>query len=336
VAAVVALAAGLTAPGAAAGTVPSWAIQSIPNPSGAVSSELYGVSCSSATACTAVGEYENSSAADETLAEQWNGTTWAIQSTPNPSGAQFPELTGVSCSSATACTAVGYYTSSDGAFVTLAERWNGTTWAIQPTPNPSGGDNMVLNGVSCSSATACTAAGEYETSSGSERPLAEQWNGTKWAVQSTPNPSGGHDVLLYGVSCSSATACTAAGNYVASDANERTLAERWNGTTWAIQPTPNPSGALRPEADVVLYGVSCSSATACTTAGFYANKSGVAVTLAEAWNGTKWAIQPTRNPSGAQGSDLAAVSCSTATACTAAAYYTNSSGVERALAERYS
>jgi hypothetical protein len=40
----------------------------------------------------------------------------------------------VSCSAATACTAVGYVSnglaSSDR---TLAEAWNGTTWTVQPT-----------------------------------------------------------------------------------------------------------------------------------------------------------------------------------------------------------
>jgi hypothetical protein len=33
--------------------------------------------------------------------------------------------------------AVGNYTSSAGVIETLAERWNGTEWSIQTTPNPS-------------------------------------------------------------------------------------------------------------------------------------------------------------------------------------------------------
>jgi hypothetical protein len=62
-----------------------------------------------------------------------------VQSTPNPSGALFSELNGVSCASASACTAVGYYGISFNGFTynegTLAEAWNGTTWVIQPTPS---------------------------------------------------------------------------------------------------------------------------------------------------------------------------------------------------------
>ena len=42
-----------------------------------------------------------------TLAEVWDGSTWTVQSTPNPTGATSGSLYGVSCTSATACTAVG-------------------------------------------------------------------------------------------------------------------------------------------------------------------------------------------------------------------------------------
>lgn len=46
----------LVLPAAPAGaTTPAWTIQSTPNPAGAKSSLLSGVSCTSATACTAVG-----------------------------------------------------------------------------------------------------------------------------------------------------------------------------------------------------------------------------------------------------------------------------------------
>src|ERR1700733_11457792 len=104
VAAVVGLAGGLAAPSVAgAGTDPSWAGRSSPN-SSLQRSELNGVSCSSATACTADGYSKNSSGADLTLAEHWNGTKWAVQSTPTPSGGPFGGgLAGVSCSSAAAC-----------------------------------------------------------------------------------------------------------------------------------------------------------------------------------------------------------------------------------------
>jgi hypothetical protein len=114
--------------------------------------------------------------------------------------------------------------------VTLAERWNGRKWVVQPTPNPSGNQDSELAGVSCPSATSCTAAGDYDNRSSTDVTLAEHWNGTKWTLQSTPNPnpSDAGASALKGVSCSSATACTAVGPYIKRSGAEPTLAERYS------------------------------------------------------------------------------------------------------------
>ena len=231
------------------------------------------MSCTSASACTAVGA--SSSGA---LAERWNGTTWSIQHTPTPTGGSNTLLQGVSCASASACTAVGS-TSTSTTTVTLAERWNGTAWSIQHTPNPTGVQGSGLAGVSCASASACTAVGIDITGPSSGGSLAERWNGTTWSIQHTPTPAGGSSVVLGGVSCTLASACTAVGDYN-SGTTGVTLAERWNGTAWSIQTTPNPTGA--PVS--LLNGVSCASATACTAAGGY-NNGTAGVTLAERWSG---------------------------------------------------
>jgi hypothetical protein len=53
-----------------------------PPPGTALQSELYGASCTSASVCTAVGDYVTSTGASKTLAERWNGTAWTLQSTP--------------------------------------------------------------------------------------------------------------------------------------------------------------------------------------------------------------------------------------------------------------
>ncbi len=112
-----------------------------------------------------------------TLAETWNGTAWTIQTTPNPTGATESHLYAVSCSAATACTAVGWYYNTSDAELTLAEAWNGTAWTIQTTPNPTGTTGSQLEGVTCSTATACTAVGFYDDSSGVDLAFAEVENG---------------------------------------------------------------------------------------------------------------------------------------------------------------
>ena len=55
------------------------------------------------------------------LAEQWDGTNWSFESTPNPVGT-LPSLNGVSCSSPGICTAVGSFKTFSGTTETLAER----------------------------------------------------------------------------------------------------------------------------------------------------------------------------------------------------------------------
>ncbi len=116
-------------------------------------------------------------------------STWAIQATPSPAGATESYLQGVSCVSAASCTAVGYYRSSAGALLTLAEHRDGVGWAIQATPNPVGTNvgPVYLGAVSCASATSCTAVGHYASPAGNAGfPLAEHWDGTAWAIQATP------------------------------------------------------------------------------------------------------------------------------------------------------
>ena len=58
-----------------------------------------------ATACTAVGDWDNGSGA-RALAERWNGTAWAVMTTVIPAGATASDLRGVSCVSATSCEAM--------------------------------------------------------------------------------------------------------------------------------------------------------------------------------------------------------------------------------------
>ena len=260
----------------------NWALQTIPNPKGSTGSVLLGVACPSATHCEAVGYYTNSSQVQAPLAERWNGTTWALQAIPDPTGSTQSQLQAVACPSTTDCEAVGYQNNSSGVFVTLAEDWNGTTWAVQTTPSPAGAPVSYLYGEACSSATSCEAVGYYVPSSqGGSQMLAERWNGTTWALQTTPIPAGAIGSTLNEVACPSSTPdCEAVGAYSASSSPTVTLAERWNGTTWALQTTPNRTGVL----DSELNAVACLSATDCEAVGDDLNSSNVTVTLAERWS----------------------------------------------------
>jgi hypothetical protein len=260
---------------AEARTTSGWSIKTTPNPAGSTGDTLMGVSCWTAGGCIAVGQDKNTAGHDVTLAEKWNGSTWAVTATPNPAGATSSVLNDVACTSATNCVAVG---ASSGATtqVALAEHWNGTTWSITQVPNPSGATQSLLNGISCVAATACEAVGESTGPSG-ELTLTEFYNGTTWTVQASPNPAGAEESLLSHVSCTAAKACDAVGQELTSAKAYVTLAEQWNGTAWSVVATPNAAGSVGSS----LRGVSCVSATACTATGGDNNSSGTQFTLAE-------------------------------------------------------
>lgn len=115
----------------------NWSLQTLADPEGAVQTTLLDVSCTlSPTRCTAVGGWKNSAGEQFTLAFRFNGSTWTLQSTPNPLGTTESVFQDVSCATETSCTAAGHSVSG-GSTKTLAEKWNGTSWSIQSTPNPS-------------------------------------------------------------------------------------------------------------------------------------------------------------------------------------------------------
>ena len=282
-----------------------------PAPNAPNASSLSGVSCTLRSSCIAVGEYDKEGCGSGSLgcndgslpfAEEWNGIRWKLQATPKPPGAELgrprvPEsaFTAISCPSADDCFAVGY----DNANHPLAEHWNGVRWTVEPTAAVSG----LFESVSCITASACAAVGM--TSSGGQA-LAGHWDGRRWSVQAMPAPS-----ELRGVSCASARACIAVGTV-----GTVALAETWNGSVWTTLTTAAVGAASE------LNGVSCSSSHACTAVGeWYATApaEGLAMTLAERWNGAGWIVEPTpsvrNDPEG--GSYLNAVSCTARAACIA-------------------
>jgi hypothetical protein len=248
----------------------SWSIVATPTPIGALDAELGAVSCSSTTSCMAVGSYATFSD-DKPFAQRWNGTSWSNVAIPTPSAALFTIVTGVSCTSPTSCRAVGGYFAGSGLAVRpLAESWNGATWSIVATPNPSS-DFAAFNGLTCTSATDCTAVGFKESSSSfTGQTLVEHWNGTSWAIVASPNPSGATDAGLNGVSCPSAGNCYAVGSY-STATSTKTLVEHWDGSTWAIQASPNPTNS----AAAALFGVSCPGPASCFAVGAYAANAGL-------------------------------------------------------------
>jgi hypothetical protein len=273
-----------------------WEVQAAPSPGRFT--VLSSVSCLSVTDCTAFGSTSTGNGGTATggpLAEHWDGTTWTIEPTVDPPSAA-AEFDGGTCITPDNCTAVGAYLPPNASkYLTLAEHWDGTSWAIQPTPNVVGSETTeaVLEAVSCPSAIACTAVGQAGYRGKGYAMLVERWNGTRWFRQLVTVPSG--DQSLDSVSCPTAFRCFAVGN-----GSVGAAAEYWNGTSWTAQAVP---AALS-----YLAGVTCRSIANCTAVGSPG---------AAQWDGTSWTFQATPNPTGHTNWTLDAVSCTSATACTA-------------------
>jgi hypothetical protein len=199
------------------------------------------------------------------LAEHWNGTSWAVQAVPAPSSGD-GELLGVSCPTDLDCIAVG---ESSGLTNVLAERWTGSRWIAQTMPRPAG-TNMALQSVSCKASERCIAVGDETTRSGSGTittgAIVERSAGTTWTIQADAAPAG---AALYGVSCASAQSCTAVGedglNAGPPPIPTDTVAEHWNGTSWALQTVPEPAKAY----GAALSGVWCLGTLDCTAVGSF-------------------------------------------------------------------
>lgn len=287
-----------------------------------VDNDLDGVSCLSATFCEAVGGAGTNPSG---LPEVWNGTKWTLQARASlygdfssvscvsatfceATGAEFaqwngttwkaqpfypaPEYQSVSCASTAFCVAVG----DNG-----AATWNGTTWKQATLPTASGS----YISVSCVSATFCEAVAP-NNSLRSGPGIAAQWNGTSWTSQPVPGPAGSTGVLLYSVSCISATFCEVAGL-----SGSTAFTDAWNGNAWEEQGAlPVPAGSTR----ILPWSVSCVSAVDCSLAGGSTTSTGKGHRLIEGWDGTSWTIETT---SAEAGSWLHGISCLAAGPCIA-------------------
>ena len=99
-------------------------------------------------------------------------------------------------------------------------------WRVQPTPNPpnfgTSREQVALNGVSCASATVCTATGQYAPG-GQAAYFLEAWNGRSWRLVTAPLPAGFVQGALNGTSCVLAR-CTAVGAWSGGPVSVATLA----------------------------------------------------------------------------------------------------------------
>ena len=261
---------------------------------------LSGISCSSQSDCWTVGSAWNADNVYQTLTEHWNGSSWAVVPSANLNTTDAHRLVDVSCASGSDCWAVGRRTVGTSTNHPLIEHWDGSAWAVVPSPDPAGSPR--LTGVTCVSSNDCWAVGYYSSSGG----LTEHWDGSMWSIVASPSVGSGSQLL--GVLCTSAANCWAVGYYWNGSAYQ-TLAEKWNGASWTIVVSPNTD----PNRSNFLYGVACSSSANCWTVGSSLTD-GPDATLAQHWDGNSWTIVSSPNDA-VESSQLRSVTCVSSSDC---------------------
>ena len=206
---------------------------------------------------------------------------WTGVPAPNQ-GAFANTLNGVTALSPCNVWAVGFYQDAqNGARLSLAEHWNGTSWSISLPPGPDTNTN-ILNGVSASSPGSVWAVGKTGIAS-----YIVKWNGSIWAQVPSPSP-GNFDNTLQGVAAVSGASAWAVGGY-SNGSGSNVLVLRWNGSKWTRTAAPSPGSNSE------LEGVAALSARNVWAVGAFSTSKGTK-TLIEHWNGTKWAQLPSPNP----------------------------------------
>ncbi|MEO8973174.1 MAG: hypothetical protein ABI406_16440, partial [Ktedonobacteraceae bacterium] len=269
-----------------------------PNP-GSVFNDLTGVAAIAPDNIWAVGGFSNTVSdsrfvAGGALVEHWNGKQWSVVQNA-------PRLDSVYLQGITALSANDIWAVGSNGFSTFTEHWNGTKWGVVPGPN-TGESTNTLMGVKVLSANDVWAAGFAEghtTSSGHsqvvQRTLTEHWDGTKWSIVPGPNSSC-VQCMLYGMTALSQNDVWAVGiSLDISTDTGKALLEHWDGTHWNVISSPD-AGASN-----VLMQVTAISANNVWAVGYsYATKKdwsdGVARTLTEHWDGTKWSVIASPNP----------------------------------------
>ena len=177
--------------------------QSLRASSGQTYDQFASVTCASSSDCWAVGyagpnqlQYNflpgiaPSVVGSAALIEHWDGTDWSIAPTPAAAAPMGQDLTSVTCSGSSDCWAVGSTMDASGnPSSSLVENWNGSTWTVTPSLDPLTPAN-ILTAVTCLDASDCWAAGATDAASGQNTtpiPYIENWNGSSWTVEPSPN-----------------------------------------------------------------------------------------------------------------------------------------------------
>ena len=278
----------------------------IPSPSPTIGGNtLNAVAAVSAKEAWAVGfQNENQLNGARTLTEHWDGAHWTSVPSPNPGSTPACQgentgnvVNGVAELSPANVWAVGFSFDCRSDLKPMILHFDGTSWRSFPSPALRTNDNAALNGIAAMATNNIYAVGYQPAENGAVLPLVEHFDGHAWSVVTVPD-AGNPGIVLTSVSADSANDVWAVGTSTDQPTvSIQTLVEHFDGTQWAIVPSPNPL----PKAFLnqnVLSSVKTTSPSDVTAVGFILD-SGLQreLTLIEHWDGAQWTVVDSPNES---------------------------------------
>jgi hypothetical protein len=207
----------------------------------------------------------------------------------------------------------------------LLEHWNGKRWRVLSAPTPSGAQTTMLTSVTCLSSSLCHLSGTWTDAMGVGHTLAERWNGHRWRVELTVDPSGVLASGLEEIACGSRSSCIGVGYSIPSPiSGTHALAERFNGHKWSLTTLAGLSSS-KPSTLFAVYAAQPHLLLAVGASG--------GSTLAEKWNGRSWSIVRSANQKGGRTSLLIDGSCYSPRDCVAAGNSSSTTSGSRAFLE---
>jgi hypothetical protein len=271
-----------------------WTAFSAPMIKGDNNSFLQGVVAISPTLAWAAGNMSEGPHQGQVI-EQWNGTRWSLFPGPKFGKRDRAEVFAMTSSSANDVWAIGSLVNLGTGLVSpLFEHWNGTAWAA--TTGES--SNEFLFGASADAANDAWAVG-FNGSNNMET-SAMHWDGTNWKRVATPNVGEGTNKLNAVLALAPNDAWAVGFSTPVAPPKQAatlTLIEHFDGTSWAVVPSPNigPNSANQSNR---LLGLTASSANDIWAFGSYfaADGSGHQMTLLLHWDGTSWTVASSPSP----------------------------------------
>ena len=294
-----------------------WTSTILPFPTGYDQAYISSVSCVSATFCQATENVYDASGASALFVLTYDGTTWTSQ---QMSATLINSYALISCAAVGNCTVAmvgSWSTSTNGVAVAVEHNgsWNFGSVSIGTNKLP----NLILTSLRCPSATQCVLLAQDASKTGIASSFLDTITTSTLQATVTPGPvpAGSSGVLLSALSCISASQCVVVGtvnwNSAANSASKYEVYATWANGAWKTVFGPAPTPGLFS----LVQGLSCTTLTNCVAVGSGENSSDVPEGIVgTVINGVPhFSVVP--NASGVAQGGLNAVSCGSATTCSA-------------------